>query len=55
MGLFIKCHEIPAEVAKKMMEGKCPYPLPGDNGTVKDCISKGHCGCDEQECKEVSK
>ena len=27
----------------------CPYPLPDDDGTAKDCISKDHCGCDEQD------
>ena len=26
---------------------KCPYPIKGDNGTVKDCLKKGHCACDE--------
>lgn len=32
----------------------CPYPLPEDDGTAKDCISKGHCGCilsDDKEAK----
>lgn len=24
---------------------KCPFPWTGDNGTIKDCIVKGHCGC----------
>jgi len=24
---------------------KCPIPSEGDDGTVKDCVSKGHCGC----------
>jgi hypothetical protein len=23
----------------------CPYPFPEDDGTAKDCINKGHCGC----------
>lgn len=25
---------------------RCPAPLMGDDGTVADCIAKGHCGCD---------
>jgi len=27
---------------------KCPYPFPEDNGTAKQCIDRGHCGCDEK-------
>lgn len=29
--------------------GTCTRPHPEDNGTVTDCIRKGHCGCDEKE------
>jgi hypothetical protein len=27
----------------------CPYPITGDDGTAKQCIERGHCGCDEAE------
>jgi|GEM_PF-4786918 len=35
----------------------CPYPFMGDDGTERQCIERGHCGCtvqDEQTsvCKE---
>ena len=35
------------DLAQRMMEeGKpCPCPFPEDDGTAKDCINKGHCGC----------
>ena len=23
----------------------CPRPWTGDDGTIKDCLSRGHCGC----------
>lgn len=33
---------------------RCPAPIRGDDGTVADCIAKGHCGCDERPEKTVS-
>jgi len=27
----------------------CPYPIKEDNGTIKDCIKKGHCACSEKD------
>ena len=26
----------------------CPYPIQGDNGTIKNCINKRHCACSEE-------
>lgn len=23
----------------------CPKPMQGDNGTIKDCVRNGNCGC----------
>ena len=37
--------------AIKIKEGDCPYPICDDDGTVKDCIKNGHCGCDENQLK----
>lgn len=31
---------------KKIM---CPHPNQGDDGTVEDCLKKGHCGCTWQK------
>jgi len=27
----------------------CPFPIKGDDGTIKQCIERGHCGCDESK------
>lgn len=27
---------------------RCPYPSPGDDGTIKQCVANGNCGCDEK-------
>jgi len=32
-----------------VVPGTCPYPIHGDDGSAKDCVRKGHCGCDERE------
>ena len=37
------------KVRDEYSEKPCPYPIPGDDGTAKDCVSKGHCGCGEEE------
>lgn len=31
------------------MERECPYTYGEDDGTVKQCVERGHCGCDEKE------
>ena len=28
---------------------KCPYPIGDDNGSVKQCVQRGHCGCYESD------
>ena len=32
-----------AEWAKE----RCPFPICDDDGSISDCIAKGHCGCNE--------
>ena len=32
-----------AEWAKE----RCPFPIGDDDGSISDCIAKGHCGCNE--------
>jgi hypothetical protein len=29
--------------------GTCPYAWSGDDGTAKQCVERGHCGCDESD------
>jgi hypothetical protein len=35
------------------MAWKCPSPSEGDNGTITDCIQKGHCGCVYSTMREM--
>lgn len=28
---------------------KCPYPIQGDDGSVKECVLNRHCGCVETD------
>lgn len=34
---------------------RCPAPLMGDDGTVADCIAKGHCGCDARAAIDAAR
>lgn len=31
-----------------VVPGTCPREWPGDDGSAKQCVQRGHCGCDEQ-------
>lgn len=33
----------------KIPEGSCPHAFPEDDGTAKQCVERGHCGCDEKD------
>ena len=45
-----ECHPEIAELIKREKEAiLCPYPIKEDNGTIKDCIKKGHCACSEKD------
>ena len=35
-----QCFQVPT--------GCCPYPIGDDDGTVKQCVERGHCGCSER-------
>ena len=28
--------------------GHCPYPIDDDDGSARQCVARGHCGCDER-------
>lgn len=34
---------------------RCPVPIPGDDGTAKQCIGRGHCGCDEKDFARIAR